>query len=431
MGTELLSAVTVDQAVVAVVDINGGAHLAETLGSKGFARVVLARHPRDTAKIATDAAIHLVLVNLAKADDEELQLLRTLRQGPEPPRVIAIVEFASVQQKLEPKLGDAAPDRMLVKPVTNAKLLHEVEEQLRKRSVAGWPDEDAPLFAEVLAEVWHTKRTGVLRVMSSGMQAVIYFRDGRPLFAEGGTAADMLGRILVETKRITAQQLSRAVDLMTNRPVEHEQLQLGGALVELGFINPSELFEMLKMQVRRKLLTCIAWRRVRAEFREGVEHTEGVTEFANAVPALLAEGLAQIPDEEVRRFLDGVDHLYATLTAPGREIEQAYALGGRDRRLLDAVDGRRTVRQLREGAAAKERTGQLLVALVLGRALVLSKGPAVGAAQPAGEGRAAPPSSRAQIYGSARKAPGEELDDDDGGSEGWNRVRALFRRKRD
>jgi len=430
MGTELLSVVTVDQAVVAVVNINGGAHLAETLGSKGFARVVLAAHPRDTAKISRDASVHLVLVNLAKADDEELRLLHTLREGPEPPRVIAIVEFDSVRQKLEPKLGDAAPDRMLVKPVTNAKLLHEVEEQLRKRSVAGRPEEDAPLFAEVLAEVWHTKRSGVLRVMSSGMQTVVYFRGGRPLFAEGGTAADMLGRILVETKRITDQQLSQAVDLMTNRLVEHEQLQLGGALVELGFINPSELFEMLKVQVRRKLLTCFSWQKVRAEFREGEEHTEGVTEFANAVPALLVEGLAQIPDEEVRRFLDRVDHLYAVCSASGREIEQAYGLGGRDRRLLDAVDGLRTVRQLREGGTAGERTGQLLMALVLGRALVLSSGPAVPAAPPAGEAPAPPSSHRGPIYGTARRTPGDELNEEQE-EEGWNRVRALFRRKRD
>jgi hypothetical protein len=255
------------------------------------------------------------------------------------------------------------------------------------------------------------------------MQTVIYLRDGKPLFAEGGTPADMLGRILVETGRITDAQLSEAVELMTNRLVDNEQLQLGGALVELGFLNASELFETLAEQVRRKLLTCFSWRKVRVEYREGAELLAGITEFDNAVPGLLLEGVGQTPPEEVQRFLERVRTNFPVAGAPVREIEQSFRLGGKERRLLDLADGKRSVREILADAPTEPvRTGQLLMALILGRALRLKSRPGPVDDQP----KSVKGQGSSSMFGSARLVPGEDLEDEQE-EEGWNRVKSLFK----
>ena len=426
MGTDAGKIVRVDQALVAVVDINDGVGVASSLQNKGFGQVALATHPRDTFNITRDGLVHVVC--LADGGQEEVLLLRSLKEGPTPPRVVAVAEFGSLRQELENCLSpESRPDVLLVKPVPTVALVHEIEQQLLQCSIGDRLAQEAPLFAEVVAGLWAAKCTGMLHVIASGKQAVIYFREGRPLFAEGGTPADMLGRILVESGRITEGQLSQAVELMTSRLVDNEQLRLGGALVALGFLTASELFRTLTVQVRRKLLTCFGWRQISAEFREGEEYLEGVTEFANAVPALLTEGVGQMHQEDVECFLDRLDEQYPTCSAAAREIEQSFGLGGRERRLLDGIDGTTTVRQLRDVAAAdaKERTAQLLMALILGRALTLASQPSQPATS-ASEGQKpkplSPPISRHPIYGSARKVPGDDLDDDDDGG----RLRSLL-----
>jgi hypothetical protein len=418
--TELLTKVTVDQAVVAVVSAAGGDRLAEILENKGFGKVILAEHPRDTFTISRDGSIHVVVVCLASANDDEALLLRSLKEGSAPPQVLAIAEYSSLEREITERVPpEYRPDRMLVKPVPTVTLVHEIELQLTRRAVDGRPAGDTLPFAEVFADLWQGERTGVLRVMSEGLQTVVYFRGGRPLFAEGGTPADLLGRILVETKRIDEKQLSEAVELMTNRLVENEQLQMGAALVELGFITASELYETLTVQVRRKLSRCFGWRKVRAEFKEGDDHLEGITEFSTSPTALLMTGCEATPSDEVRVFLERREQLVLALEKDRREVEHTYRLGPKDRRIIDAVDGQTALGELVSSAADSDRAGRVMMALILGRAVGVTRpsqraAPAVPAPAPDARTGQAKPGSKS-IYGSARVVPmTEEEEEGDG-----------------
>jgi hypothetical protein len=403
--TELLTKVSVDQAVVAVVSGGGSDRLAQILENKGFGKVILAEHPRDTFSISRDGSIHVVVVSLAHGNEDEALLLRSLKEGSAPPQVLAIAEYSGLEREIEERVPpEYRPDRVLVKPVPTVTLVHEIEQQLTQRAVEGRPAEDTLPFAEVFADLWQGERTGVLRVMSEGLQTVVYFRGGQPLFAEGGTPADLLGRILVETKRIDEKQLSAAVELMTNRLVENEQLQMGAALVELGFITASELYETLTVQVRRKLSRCFGWRKVRAEFKEGDEGLEGITEFSTSPTALLMTGCEATPADEVQGFLDRRGQLVLALEKDRREVERTYRLGPKDRRIIDAIDGQARLGELVSAAADPDRAGRVLMALILGRAvLAATAAPSPPAAEP--EARPAAKPGGKSIYGSARVVP--------------------------
>jgi hypothetical protein len=267
--------------------------------------------------------------------------------------------------------------------------------------VAETSKEQQPSFAEVLAGLWRDKKTGMLRVKAGGVQTLLYLRKGALVFAEGGKPGDMLGRILVEGGKITEAQLAHAIQVLTDHPVEEEQVQLGTVMIELKMITVELLHETLVAQLRRKVLGCFSPAQLDIELSEGEELLEHVTPLEVAFRDVLMTGVCATPSELIERFLEGRGPLIPRLTAPVRDVQRDFRLGGQDQRFLASIDGQKCVDELRTSPVGAPRAAQILMALALGDAMTLGEAPGVPA-KPAAKA----PSGRSP-YGTARKEGAE------------------------
>ncbi len=130
-----------------------------------------------------------------------------------------------------------------------------------------------------------SSETGMLSLEATGRNDVIYFQEGRLIFATS-TDPDMgLGEILLRSGELNLQQYFTAMDrvVMARR--------VGSVLVELGYLKPDELMRAAERQVSAIVLNAMS-------YRSGSYTIEFTTEFP--------EGIIALPISTERLILDGV-----------------------------------------------------------------------------------------------------------------------------
>lgn len=130
-----------------------------------------------------------------------------------------------------------------------------------------------------------SSETGVLSLEAIGRNDVIYFQDGRVIFASSSDPDMGLGEILLRTGELNLQQYSTAMDrtVMARR--------VGSVLVELGYLKPDELMRAAERQASAIVLNAMA-------YRTGSYTIEFTTEFP--------DGIIALPLTTERLILDGV-----------------------------------------------------------------------------------------------------------------------------
>lgn len=192
---------------------------------------------------------------------------------------------------------------------------------------------------------------GALRLTRDRVEKRILFQSGVPVFAESNLPSESLGVQLLDDGRIDRAQHARISGLVQEKGVKE-----GAALLELEALSPREIFEGLKDQVRRRILSCFAW----PDGCYALESHAGLREDAQAFRTdplpLVFEGL-------LRHW--GTDHLVAQLTirldryphaARGfARLRKALADDAEAIAFLDSVDGKSSLGTLLEshfGASA-------------------------------------------------------------------------------
>ena len=109
---------------------------------------------------------------------------------------------------------------------------------------------------QLLMDMHRAQFTGRLELERDRCKKAVLFDRGAPIFAESNLASESLGVQLMDAGKITRLDYSKIVS-----HVEKKQCKEGNALLELGFIEPRELFVALRAQVRVRLLECFGWPR--------------------------------------------------------------------------------------------------------------------------------------------------------------------------
>jgi tetratricopeptide (TPR) repeat protein len=273
---------------------------------------------------------------------------------------------------------EARPDLIAVKPYPFPKLLNEIEKRLRPDTLAEeGADQDSPLlFPQLISDLWQQKRSGRLRVTAEGVQTTIYLRDGVPIFAEQGSLGQTLGRMLLTSGRITEEQFSKAVELITERMVDDEQMRLGEALIELGILTAEDVMAALREQAQAKIVTCFGWERCHCDFKEGREYLESVGEFPSPVETLLMQGLKWVPPGRFDHFLDPNAGKYARLVSPFWEVALTFDMDNPEQSFLMSINGKSTVSQLLAQSNLEwGHASRVLSTLLLGQAMQLTDEP--------------------------------------------------------
>ncbi len=204
--------------------------------------------------------------------------------------------------------------------------------------------------AEAIHFVFSTLKTGVL-LLSFGGEArrkaiapdradqlrrkSVYFRDGQVVFASSSDRADRLGAVLWRYGVVAREELERCGRLVrAGRP-------RGQVLVDEGLLTPGELYTGMTLQVRDIVLGAFHEADGEFAFVEGPFDERNAVKLPERTRDLLLQGMKRA--EEVEQLREGLPDL----DQPVRPAAAgADALEPREARLVEALDGRRTLREV-------------------------------------------------------------------------------------
>ena len=119
-------------------------------------------------------------------------------------------------------------------------------------------------FPFLLVDLHRHGATGSLKVTGATHPKALYFRAGRILFGSSNDSRDQLGAILIDSGRITREQLDEVnAKVGPGNP-------LAKVLSESGFVSQRELNEAARHKVERILADLLSWDAGTFEFEDGV-----------------------------------------------------------------------------------------------------------------------------------------------------------------
>ncbi len=228
-------------------------------------------------------------------------------------------------------------------------------------------------LGEILQLLTHQRQSGVLEIEKqpsrSRRSVTVCLKDGAVSLALGQVDESQfrLGRYLLREGLIDRDELERIVrnraqrsDVAPSRRGASQQHRaqrsdgrasglLGTHLVKLGYVSADELSKILVQQTSELIYEALRWRRGRFRFLRFATRPEAAdARLGLPLASILMEGLRRVDEwrlieEQIRSFDD----------VPRRD-EEALAhvdparLSAEERRVLETVDGARTVREVVE-----------------------------------------------------------------------------------
>lgn len=192
-------------------------------------------------------------------------------------------------------------------------------------------------FPFLLMDLHRHGATGSLKVEGPSYQKALYFRGGRVLFGSSNDPRDQLGAILVESGKITPEQLEDVnAKVGPGNP-------LAKVLSETGLVNQRELSEAARAKVERILSDVLSYESGAFEFEDGVL-PKGAIDLKLSTEKLVLAAVRRDPDRALASRL---------VPGPGARLvpkpDLAAHLGdfGADGRGIPAqIDGSRTVDEI-------------------------------------------------------------------------------------
>jgi ActR/RegA family two-component response regulator len=248
----------------------------------------------------------------------------------------------------EPALGGGVTEigrPTMSEPVALATSPGSWDTQVRER---GLPDSGEMMrgvsdAAMILARMFALDFTGRVGFRKDDVEKVVYFDQGRPVFASSNEPGDRMGELLVREGKITAAQYERCQVV-----VAESGRRMGEILVDFGYLKRRELLPAVRRHVEDILYSLFGWDR-------GVYHV--TTEpTASAERIRLSRHPASLVLEGIRRKL-GRSTLEKVLGPPSTVIEvpDRERLGGilntgdlaaEERTALAAFDGQADLAQV-------------------------------------------------------------------------------------
>jgi hypothetical protein len=189
-------------------------------------------------------------------------------------------------------------------------------------------------FPHLLVDLHRHGATGSLKVTGPLHPKALYFRGGRILFGSSNDPRDQLGAILIESGRITREQLDEVnAKVGPGNP-------LAKILAESGFVNQRELGDAARVKVERILADVLSWSSGSFEFEDGVL-PKGAVDLKLSTEKLLLAAVLRVPD---RAFALRHVELSTVLEAAPEGDSALSEVRGEVWPLLERLDGHRTLK---------------------------------------------------------------------------------------
>jgi hypothetical protein len=194
----------------------------------------------------------------------------------------------------------------------------------------------------VLYRLAVSRASGLLVVGVGGIRKEIYFREGIPEYVSSNVTNELFGEYLVQEGVLSSGELSMALAMMPRY-----KNRLGDTLVGLNLLTPLEVLRYLTRQVRKKLVDVCTWGRGSFAWYAGRENTREAFPLDLNAFEVLGAGALDTPGEVMDRWLSKVGDTRPRLVKRGRVRPEVFQLGTFMRDVCRALDGTRTLADLR------------------------------------------------------------------------------------
>jgi tetratricopeptide (TPR) repeat protein len=191
----------------------------------------------------------------------------------------------------------------------------------------------------ILLALYAARFTGRLQLSRARTQKTFVLQDGALVGSESNLPAEYLGAVLED-----AGVLGRADRERVNEYVRDRKCQEGVALLSLALVDPKQLFEGLREQVRRRAIECFGWADGDYCLEPTEERKEDVQPFRADPYRVVQEGLQNHWSAE--RMLEALGaHLnhYARPGARLGKVMRRLALDATVERMLASLTGQKTL----------------------------------------------------------------------------------------
>ena len=161
--------------------------------------------------------------------------------------------------------------------------------------------------AMLLAKMFAQASTGRITFRHDGVEKVVFFDQGRPVFASSSEPRDRMGELLVREGKITAAQYERCQAV-----VAESGRRMGEILVDFGYLKRRELLPAVRRHVEDIVYSLFSWDRGTYQISIDVTPSAERIRLSRHPAALILEG--------VRRKLDRTS-LERLIGSPSTVIE--------------------------------------------------------------------------------------------------------------
>ena len=202
--------------------------------------------------------------------------------------------------------------------------------------------------ALVLAKVFAQSATGRLGFRKGDVEKVVFFDQGRPVFASSNEPGDRMGELLVREGKITAAQYERC-----QAHVAQSGRRMGEILVDFGYLKRRELLPAVRRHVEDIIYSLFGWDRGHYHITHDDAASAERIRLSRHPASLILEGIRRKLDRTTLERLVGPSS--TVIEVPDRErlggIVNTADLANEERAALAAFDGQADIAQVARTAS--------------------------------------------------------------------------------
>ena len=295
-------------------------------------------HPADFFTALEKATPFSLLCARTASNADALHLVRILRNsGHRFPVYILCdsnleADYYSAQHILAPISGLAGP----VSPLLAKLALSAARASVMETLMPGEGCLDEMGLAKLLLALYAPRATGVLRLSRESTSRAIFIVDGSPTYAESNLLSENFGQFLRARGVIGDVEYKWAQKLQ-----EREGIRQGEALVKIGVLTQKGLFNLLKEQIRAKILNAFVTGQTHYRFEALEAGQHPATRFDFRLFEVLVQGLLRTsPQDQIDQAWQELAPQFFVLQPVGQTAWSAVEAFLRGRFLNGAVQGR-------------------------------------------------------------------------------------------
>lgn len=194
---------------------------------------------------------------------------------------------------------------------------------------------------EVLLTIHKYRVPGVVECSRDEELKKVYIDQGNIIFASSNQTVDSLGDRLLTAGIITQEQYEDSVRRLTASDNTKRQ---GAILVEIGALQPKDLFVSVRDQVQSIVWSIFDWTSGTVTFEPGRHKQQEFIKLSIPIPQAVTQGIRKMSDP--KRLLARVGGRQTVLERDPDRVAVDVKLDPDEQSMLALIDGRRSLAEL-------------------------------------------------------------------------------------